>query len=88
MLIKQIRYSSHFLRKLRKISQKEKTLLSKIEQIFRANCFDPRLKTHKLSGKLEEFWSFPLSYKTRVLFKLNNKNSVIFIDIGSHSIYK
>lgn len=88
MKISQICYSSHFLRQLKKLSVNEKANLGKIEKVFRSNCFDPSLKTHKLSGKLEGYWSFSISYKNRVLFKFEADNSVLLIDIGSHSIYK
>ncbi|CUR32545.1 conserved hypothetical protein [Planktothrix tepida PCC 9214] len=34
---------------------------------FAVNPYDPSLKTHKLSGKLKEFWSFIIDYDARVL---------------------
>ena len=44
----------------------------------------PFLKTHKLSGKLQDCLAFSVDYKTRVLFKFIDETSVLLIDIGSH----
>ncbi|KKS65444.1 hypothetical protein A3A14_01355 [Candidatus Daviesbacteria bacterium RIFCSPLOWO2_01_FULL_43_38] len=85
---KQILYTSHFLRQIKKIPGEEKKLLGKFEKIFRQDCFDCRLKTHKLSGKLDGFWACSVSYKTRILFEVGKDNVVTLNDIGSHDIYK
>ena len=36
---------------------------------FSQNPFDPRLRTHKLTGKLKGLWSFSVAYDCRVIFK-------------------
>lgn len=51
---------------------------------FTVDPFDPRLKTHKLSGKLKEFWSFSIEYDERVLFYFTEDEKAVFVDIGSH----
>lgn len=86
--MKQIFYSSCFLRQLKKLPSTDKELLTKFEKIFRNDYFDPKLKTHKLSGKLEDFWACSLSYKTRLIFQIDSDDNIIFIDIGNHDIYK
>ena len=54
-------------------------------QLFLENPFDARLKTHKLSGKLQGLWAFSVAYDCRVIFKfLNDAKTVLLIDIGSH----
>ena len=35
--------------------------------LFIADPFDPRLKTHKLSGRLKDLWSFSIDYDLRVV---------------------
>lgn len=57
------------------------------ERIFRKDCFDKCLKTHKLKGKLTDYWSFSINFSYRILFEFNGKDEVGFIDIGTHSIY-
>ena len=88
MEIQIIRYSSHFERSLRKLSATLKKTVNNRITIFRKNCFDPRLQTHKLLGKLKNYWSFSLTRSHRVLFQFRGKSSVDFIDIGDHSIYQ
>ncbi|HLB95933.1 MAG TPA: type II toxin-antitoxin system mRNA interferase toxin, RelE/StbE family [Patescibacteria group bacterium] len=56
--------------------------------IFRENSFDPRLRTHKLKGKLKNSWSFSINYSHRVVFEMIGKNTVLFYDIGDHRIYQ
>ncbi len=51
---------------------------------FTIDPFDPSLKTHKLSGKLKEFWSFSVDYDERVLFYFTEDGKAVFVDIGSH----
>jgi mRNA-degrading endonuclease YafQ of YafQ-DinJ toxin-antitoxin module len=62
------------------LEQKFRTKL----EIFRDNPFDSRLKTHKLSGKLKDLWSFSFEYDQRVVFYFVAENKVVFIDIGNH----
>ena len=42
------------------------------------------IKTHKLSGKLQELWSFSVGYDARVLFYFTDEGNAVFVDIGSH----
>ena len=53
-------------------------------EIFKQNPFDQRLKTHKLSGDLKEFYSFSIDYHYRVIFSFYDQNKVIFEYFGSH----
>jgi len=57
------------------------------EALFRENIFHPLLKTHKLKGRLSGLYSFSVDFQYRILFKFF-KNSVIFIDIDNHDLYK
>lgn len=56
----------------------------KAMELFSRNPFHPRLRTHKLSGKLEELWAFTVAYDCRVVFKFLNGNEVLLVDIGTH----
>ncbi|MEG4228909.1 hypothetical protein QUA35_22900 [Microcoleus sp. N9_B2] len=46
--------------------------------------FEPSLKTHKLSGRLKEFWSFSVDCDERVLFYFTEDAKAVFVDFGSH----
>ena len=54
-------------------------------ELFSKNPFDPRLRTHKLTGKLEGLWAFSVSYDCRVVFKFINEDEVLLVDIGGHN---
>lgn len=53
-------------------------------ELFVIDPFHPQLKTHKLSGKLQELWSFSVEYDVRVIFHFVDNEHVIFENIGSH----
>ncbi len=55
-------------------------------EMFIADPFDSRLKTHKLSGKLKGLWSFFVDFDTRVVFFFTNDKpkKAVFTDIGTH----
>lgn len=55
----------------------------KLEE-FVIDPFTPSLRTHKLSGKLKDLWSFSIDYDERVLFYFTEEETAVFIDIGSH----
>ncbi|MEK7161573.1 MAG: type II toxin-antitoxin system mRNA interferase toxin, RelE/StbE family [Patescibacteria group bacterium] len=85
--IKKIYYSSRFLRALKNLPVELKPAVVEREQIFRKDSFDPKLKTHKLSGKHKEHWSFSISYGYRILFRFLADDNVAFENVGDHSIY-
>lgn len=82
-----ILYLPKFKREYKKLPYKIKYLAEEKENIFHRNPFDSRLKTHKLSGPLKEFWSFSIDYKYRVIFDFVDNNTVRFYSVGSHDIY-
>ncbi len=83
-----INYTSRFIKDLKKLSKEKQKLAIVREKYFRKNPFDSRLKTHKLSGKLQGYWAFSLTFSDRVLLRFIKKEEVIFYKIGSHDIYK
>lgn len=53
-------------------------------ELFSKDPFHPRLRTHKLTGKLEGLWAFSVTYDCRVIFEFLSKNEVLLIDVGGH----
>lgn len=87
MKITSIYYSSSFKKSIKKyLSHRNKIKKSIIQ--FQENSFDPSLKTHKLIGKLENYWSFSIDYHLRILFEFIDEETAGFINIGTHEIYK
>ncbi|MEO0012551.1 MAG: hypothetical protein RLZZ535_940 [Cyanobacteriota bacterium] len=82
-----VSFSSSFLRVFKKRikgnTKLESRFWTKVE-VFTNNPFDPSLRTHKLSGKLKDLWSFSVEYDERVLFYFTDDGNAVFIDIGNH----
>ena len=81
-------YSRQFQKEYKDLPALLKEKVEKKEIIFRSNPFDRRLKTHKLSGQFEGFWSFSIDYRYRIIFEFKSERNVVFHIIGDHSIYK
>lgn len=81
-------YNPRFKKSVKNFSQKDKEKIIEKINLFLVDPYSPGLETHKLSGKLKDFWSFSISYQLRILFRFSKDNIVEFIDIGGHGIYK
>ncbi len=88
MRIKEIKVSPLFKKHYKKLSEKIKQKAKEKEKIFRENFSNPILKTHKLSGKNKDCWSFRIDYSNRIKFIFLSDEEVLFLDIGAHEIYK
>ncbi len=88
MKIKGILYTTQFKRAYKKLPMEVKIAVQGRELIFKEDCFNARLKTHKLSGKWAGYWSFSVGYSYRVLFIFMDGGYVGFFNIGDHSIYQ
>ena len=83
----EIGFSSSFKRAFKKRIKGQKALEAKFWQkvaIFMKDPFDRTLRTHKLSGKLQDLWSFSIEYDLRVVFYFADDRRVVFVDIGKH----
>ena len=68
--------------------QNIKLSAEKKEKFFRENPFNPSLDTHKLHGRLREFWSFSIGFKYRIVFEFGEKDVIYFHSVGDHNIYQ
>jgi addiction module RelE/StbE family toxin len=70
----------------KKISNDEalKQRFWKAMELFSEEPFHKRLRTHKLTGRLEGLWAFSVSYDCRVVFKFLHEKEILLIDIGGH----
>ncbi|ELS00923.1 addiction module toxin, RelE/StbE family [Xenococcus sp. PCC 7305] len=72
-----------FKKKIKGNTKLESRFWTKLE-VFTNNPFDPSLRTHKLSGKLKDLWSFSVEYDQRIIFYFKDEENVVLIDIGNH----
>lgn len=81
-------YTSKFIREYKKLPVHVKVIAEEQEIIFCNDPFDSRLKTHKLSGRLADFYSFSIGYRYRIIFEFSaDKKSAYFYSVGNHDIY-
>ena len=78
-------------KELRRLKSKDGQLVKKIEKqlkLFQQNHLHPSLRTHKLSGNLDNMWSISIDKNQRMLFFLDS-SGVYFFDLGTHDeVYK
>lgn len=84
----EIQVTDRFIKQYKKLPSQIKLQAKQKETQFRDNPFDPRLQTHKLVGKEKECWSFSVNYSYRIKFIFLTKQSILFLEIGTHSIYR
>jgi addiction module RelE/StbE family toxin len=78
---------SRFQENLQKESKNDQELKKKFweaVELFSTEPFNTRLRTHKLTGKLEGLLAFSVAFDCRVIFKFIDKNEVLFVDVGDH----
>lgn len=88
MQILKIYPTNRFTKAYKNLPENLKDCAKHREQIFLNNPFDSRLKTHKLKGELQGYWSYSIDYHYRILFRFLSSSEVIYYDIGTHEIYR
>lgn len=84
----EIRTAPLFEKHYKKLPERIKEKAKQKEKIFRTDPFHSLLKTHKLSGREKEMWAFWVNDSYRVKFIFLPNQEVLFLDIGTHKIYK
>jgi len=83
-----IELSDRFKKSFRKLPLRLRDKTTERIEVFKQNCFDPKLETHELHGKDKNIWSFSVSYAYRIKFVFLDRDVVLFLEIGTHDIYK
>lgn len=77
-----------FERQYKKLPDAIREIAKDKVNIFTKEPFDPRLKTHKLHGKLAGQWSFMITHSYRIIFEFVDTETARFYSIGNHDIYE
>ncbi|MBM2814066.1 MAG: RelE/StbE family addiction module toxin [Ignavibacteria bacterium] len=83
----EIIWEDSFVKKFKKLKKSNPDLTDKfIEKVnlFSDNPYNAGLKTHKLSGKLSDYWAFSIDFNYRVVFRFGEDDIVYFMAIGTH----
>ena len=83
-----IQYKPSFLRDFKRLPSEIQEEARERISLFRDKENHKKLKVHKLQGKLKNYSSFSITYSHRIVFEHITKNSVTFMAIGDHDVYK
>ena len=79
-------------KEITKITQKDRKLAERIEKqiaVFEENPKHPSLRTHKLTGSMDNIWSISITKSIRMVYILVKENQALFVKIGTHDqVYK
>ncbi len=68
--------SEHFEKKLVRFLKQHRDLADDVREIFRRmekDVRDPKLKTHKLHGKMQNLYACDINYSYRIVFTFDSK---------------
>ncbi len=81
-------FKRRFKRLIKKNQQLQDQILEVLE-LLSDDPFNPALKSHKLTGKLDGLWSCSVAYDCRIIFAfkkdaITDDDLIVLVDIGSH----
>ena len=88
MKISTVYPATHFIKAYKSLQENIKLSAKHRESMFKANPFNPVLRTHKLKGKLKNYWPYSIDFQYRIIFRFIDHETVIYYDIGTHDIYR
>jgi len=85
MIMIAVHYAPTFVRMYKKLDPPLKEEVKEKIALFRDSNNHQALKVHKLSGALNDRWSFSVNYKIRIVFRYgSSKNTANLLYVGSH----
>lgn len=90
--MRRLAWHNSFRRAFKKYIRKDKNLQQQIFDVVNElskDPFQPKLRAHKLSGKLKGLWACWVEYVCRIIFAFENDpdtegEMIVLIDIGTH----
>lgn len=80
-------YTARFLRSLKKLSVPVQEDVVNAIARFECEKYDDTLKLHKLHGKFKSYHAFSANFSHRIILNIK-KETIYYMDIGTHDIYK
>jgi len=79
----------NFIKRYKKLRPNDKKRFKERRDIFLTDPFNPILNNHALGGEYKKCRSINVTGDIRVIYLPVDKNTVLFVEIGSHSqLYK
>ncbi len=83
-----ILYKPSFIKDYNKLPPDLQTEVKEKIQLFHIKDNHHRLKVHKFKGRLKDSYSFSVNYSHRIVFEYESADTVVFMSVGTHDIYK
>jgi addiction module RelE/StbE family toxin len=80
-------HGSRYIERYRILDERTKKRVKKTLRLFEQNPFHPSLRLHKLSGKMEGYWSISVTMQYRIILDIR-EDQIILISVGTHAIYE
>lgn len=80
-------FSKNFQKQLKKLSCDEQKMVFKKVQLMSQNPFHPSLRTKKVQG-IEGLFECSVNMDIRILWKYEDGNIILLLDIGHHNILR
>ena len=77
-----------FVRTAKRYLRRRRDLIKPLERVFQqleTDPFHPTLHTHGLSGNLQGLWSVRLTFRARLVVRIDtDRRQILLVDIGDH----
>ena len=83
-----VSYKPKFLRLNGKLDPALQEEVADAIRRLQSNPKDPKLKVHKLKGRLKGELSFSVNYAYRIIFYWEHSKKVVLLAVGDHDVYK
>lgn len=77
--------NKNFVKKYNKLQSSDKKRFKIRRNIFLQDPYNPVLNNHSLHGKYVGYRSISVTGNLRIIYKFLGKNTVLFVEIGTHS---
>ncbi len=78
-------FSNSFKKTYSKFSLKIQNQIDLRIKLFVQEPNNPQLNTHRLKGEYEDYFSINISGDIRAMYEIVDKDTILFIKIGTHS---
>lgn len=87
MKVRRVAFDDDFIRQLQRLPVSLQRRAEKARLLLIEDAFYPSLRLHKLSGKLDGYWSIYINRQYRIILSFKENGDVLFTSIGTHAIY-
>ena len=78
-------FHKSFEKKYKKLSANIKRKIKERNVLFMSDPYNPSLNNHSLQGKYLGYRSFNITGDLRIIYKLLNNDTAVFVEVGTHS---